>query len=213
MYTALCNATLVNRQDAIAWVQKAALELGLGFHPDTPAAEYVNTETNQPTFTAAEAVAFDAVREKAFDLLGDSIYDYGLSIQQRLLRGTLPMDKKTAEQLEAIVGGEAWERNGEWVVTVNEEDGSIVLYTGEGIFQYESDEALDADKPMATVNATIPSAEDLWVLVDTKGNVFFQNNKLERGWRYEDDARREAMALQSRGEGKFQVVRKSDADV
>lgn len=122
------------------------------------------------------------------------------------------MDKKTAEQLEAVVGGEVWERDGEWVVTVNEEDGSIVLYSGAGVFQYKDDAALDADQPMATVNATIPAAAELWVLVDTDGNVFYQHDALERGWRYEEDARREAIALQSRGEGRFQVVRKSEVE-
>lgn len=120
------------------------------------------------------------------------------------------MDKTTAEQLEAIVGGEAWERNGEWVVTVNEQDGSIVLYSGEAVLQFKDDEALDANRPMGTVNGTIPAAEDLWVLIDAKGNVFFRSTALERGWRYEEDARREAMGLESRGAGKFMVVQRSE---
>jgi hypothetical protein len=119
------------------------------------------------------------------------------------------MDKKTAEQLEALVGGEAWERDGAWVVSAYQEDGTIALFTGEQVLQFADDKALDENRPMGTVNVSVPSADDLYVLVDAKGNVFYKSAELERGWPHEEDARQEAMALQSRGEGKFQVVQRS----
>lgn len=41
------------------------------------------------------------------------------------------MDEWTAEQLAAIVGGEAWQSGGGiYVVTVNRDDGSLVVFSG-----------------------------------------------------------------------------------
>lgn len=120
------------------------------------------------------------------------------------------MDKKTAEQLEALVGGEAWERDGAWVVTAYQEDGTIALFTGEQVLQFADEEALDENRPMGTLNVSIPSADDLYVLVDAKGHVLYKSAELQRGWLLEEDARQEARALQSRGEGKWQVVQMSE---
>ncbi len=124
------------------------------------------------------------------------------------------MDEKTARELAELLDGEAWERDGGWVVSVNEEeDGSIVLYTSDGIFQFDDDDALSADTPRSTVSATIPSAADLWVVVDAKGNIFYQNDKLERGWRFEEDARMQASGFQSRDGDKYFVVQQGTTKV
>jgi hypothetical protein len=40
--------------------------------------------------------------------------------------------------------------------------------------------------------------------------VFYQDNSMERGWRHEEDALHEVRALESRGEGKFSVVKQSE---
>lgn len=202
-----CFVPPKTQEQAVEWVKSVTSAIGLGFHPDTGAADYVNRLTNEPLFSSVEAQAFDEALAQAINLLGDSIYEYGAAIQQKFLRGTVAMDKKTAEQLEALVGGEAWERNGEWVVSAHEEDGTVVLYTGQGIFQYEDDSALDADKPMASVNASIPSAEDLWVLIDEQGDIIYQNNLLKRGWRYQEDAQRQARVLHTNAGVKFRVER------
>jgi hypothetical protein len=121
------------------------------------------------------------------------------------------MDEKTAEQLAAIVGGEAWQSGGGiYLVTVNRDDGSLVVFSGEAICEYANDEAFDASKPSKTILLTIPETEELYVIVDLKGNVFYLDNAMERGWRHEEDAEHEARGLESRGEGKFSVVKQSE---
>lgn len=121
------------------------------------------------------------------------------------------MDERTAEQLAVIVGGEAWQSGGGiWLVTVTRDDGSLVVFSGDAICEYESDEAFDAGRAAKTILLTIPETEDLYVIVDLKGNVFYQDNPMERGWRYEEDALHEARALESRGEGRFSVVKQSE---
>lgn len=121
------------------------------------------------------------------------------------------MDERTAEQLASIVGGEAWHSGGGiWLVTVNRDDGSLVVFSGDAICEYENDEAFDASRASKTILLTIPETEDLYVIVDLKGNVFYQDNVMERGWRYKEDALHEARALESRGEGKFSIVRQNE---
>ncbi len=121
------------------------------------------------------------------------------------------MDERTAEQLAVIVGGEAWQSGGGiWLVTVNRDDGSLVVFSEDAICEYESDAAFDAARSANTILLNIPETEDLYVIVDLKGDVFYQDNVMERGWRHEEDALHEARALESRGEGKFSVVRQSE---
>jgi hypothetical protein len=121
------------------------------------------------------------------------------------------MDERTADQLAAIVGGESWQSGGGiYLVTVNRDDGSLVVFSGDSICEYENDDAFDAGRASKTVLLDIPEADDLYVIVDLKGNVFFLDNAMERGWKHEQDAQHEASALQSRGEGRFSVIRHSE---
>jgi hypothetical protein len=121
------------------------------------------------------------------------------------------MDERTAEQLAVLVGGEAWQSGGGiWLVTVNRDDGSLVVFSADSICEYENDEAFDAGQAARTIVLPIPETEDLYVLVDLKGNVFYHDSAMERGWRYEEDALHEARALESRGEGRFSVVKQSE---
>lgn len=121
------------------------------------------------------------------------------------------MNERTAEQLAAILGGEAWQSGGGiWLFTVNREDGALVVFSGDAICEYENEEAFDAGRASKTILLTIPETEDLYVVVDLEGTVFYRDNVLERGWRYEEDAVQEARALESRGEGRFTVVRQSE---
>lgn len=121
------------------------------------------------------------------------------------------MDEQTAEHLATIVGGEAWQSGGGiYLVTVNREDGSLVVFSGDAIAEYENDEAFDAGRASKTILLSIPDTDDLYVLVDLEGNVFYCDNALERGWRYQEEAEHEARALESRGEGRFSVVRQSE---
>lgn len=110
------------------------------------------------------------------------------------------MDERTAEQLAAIVGGEAWQ-GGVYLVTVKRDDGSLVVFSGGAICEYESDETFDAGNASKTILLNIPETEDLYVIVAVKGNVFYLDHAMERGWRYQEDAEYEARALRSRGMG------------
>jgi hypothetical protein len=121
------------------------------------------------------------------------------------------MDEKTANQLASLFGGESWQSGGGiHVVTVNRDDGSLVVFSGDSICEYENEEAFDAGRPSNTITLTIPETDALYVIVDLKGNVYYLDDKMKRGWRYEEDALREARAWESRGEGRFSVVRESE---
>lgn len=56
------------------WIRSAVAFVGLGFHPDIPAADYVETENLRPLFTSAEVRAWDAAQDAAVDLLGWSAF-------------------------------------------------------------------------------------------------------------------------------------------
>jgi len=119
--------------------------------------------------------------------------------------------RTNSRQLATIIGGEAWQSGGGiYLVTVNRDDGSLVVLSGDTICEYENDEAFDAGRASKTVLLNIPETQDLYVIVDLRGIVFYQDNVMERGWRYEEDATQEARALESRGEGRFSVVRQSE---
>lgn len=121
------------------------------------------------------------------------------------------MDERTAEKLAVLVGGEAWQSGGGiYVVTVHRDDGSLVVFSGDAICEYENDQAFDAGRASNTILLNIPETEDRYVVVDLKGSVFYQDNAMECGWRYEEDALHEARALESRGEGRFTVVKQSE---
>ncbi len=121
------------------------------------------------------------------------------------------MDERTAAYLAVILGGEAWQSGGGvYVVTVNRDDGSLVVFSSDAICEYENNEAFDRGRASKTILMQIPETEDLYVIVDLKGNVFYNDNAMERGWRYEEDALQEVRALESRGEGRFSVVRQSE---
>lgn len=55
-----------SRDDVRNIIAKVALWVGGGFHPDTPAEDYVNLKSGGPTFTAQDAVVFERVREAMF---------------------------------------------------------------------------------------------------------------------------------------------------
>ena len=121
------------------------------------------------------------------------------------------MDEHTAEQLATIVGGEAWQSGGGvYLVTVNRDDGALVVISGDAVCEYESDAEFEANKATRMILLNIPETEDLYVIVNLEGNVFYLDNAMERGWRNQEDAEHEARALESRGEGRFSVVRQSE---
>lgn len=123
------------------------------------------------------------------------------------------MDEKTAEQLAAIVGGEAWNSGGGiWLVTVNRDDGSLVVFSGDAIAEYENEDAFDATQARKTILLTIPETDGLWVVTDAKGGVIYRDADMKRGWPDEEDARHEAMGIESRTGERMFTVRQSEAD-
>ena len=54
-----------DRDSAIGFVEWCALRLGLGYHPDTPFADYVDGD-GRPVFSPAQAHGLDALTEQAF---------------------------------------------------------------------------------------------------------------------------------------------------
>jgi hypothetical protein len=47
------------------------------------------------------------------------------------------MNQKQAELLAKAVGGDAWQSGGGvWVVTLNREDGRLVVFSGEAVCEY-----------------------------------------------------------------------------
>lgn len=121
------------------------------------------------------------------------------------------MDEQTAEHLAAIVGGESWQSGGGlYLVTVHRDDGSMVVFSGDAISEYDNEEAFDAGRASKVIMSSIPETDELYVIVDLNGSVYYLDDKMERGWRFEEDALHEARAWESRGEGRFTVVRQSD---
>lgn len=125
------------------------------------------------------------------------------------------MNEKQATTLAAIVGGGAqpWQSGGGiWLVTVERNDGKMVVFSGDAVSQYDSEEAFESNHATATIEIADPLNGDRWVIVDDEGNVFYEHDELELGWSDEYEAEREAKALESRGEGSYLVVRQDDAE-
>ena len=75
--------SISSHSDLVKFIEFCINILGGGFHPDTPFDDYVNLETNEPTFSQAEVVALDVLMEQAFEKYGDKIYDISLKMLNR----------------------------------------------------------------------------------------------------------------------------------
>jgi hypothetical protein len=146
------------------------------------------------------------------------------------------MDQKQAETLASILGGEAWHSGGGiWLVTIPKDDGRLVVFSGDCICEYASEEAFHSSSgPAAEVPRTragkasgsapnlprlceaeeapallaridLPAVEDRWVIQDDEGNIFYENDDLELGWTDEYEAERQARYLETREGGRLWV--------
>jgi hypothetical protein len=114
------------------------------------------------------------------------------------------MNENQAEALASIVGGEAWQSGGGiWLVTLYREDGKLVVFSGDAVCEYESEEAFDEGR--ASNEIALNEDGQWWVLSDKQGNVVYRDGQLQTGWRCEEDARREALALWSRTGQRYMV--------
>lgn len=71
-------AAITTEAELQALVDWCVGTIGLGYHPDTPAAEY------EPAFDAETAARLDALHEQAFERFGDRIYSLGVDAFQAI---------------------------------------------------------------------------------------------------------------------------------
>lgn len=57
--------------EAVEVLEWCARNIGPGFHPDTPAHDYIVLATGEPTLTDAEAIALNLALDEVFHLLDD----------------------------------------------------------------------------------------------------------------------------------------------
>jgi hypothetical protein len=90
--------------DAVCFIESCMIWIGAGFHPDTPMSQYVTLgKDGQPTFTPNEVIYNQERLNKAFELLGDDIYECGMEIGYKLGYYPRPDDHdKDASDLEII---------------------------------------------------------------------------------------------------------------
>jgi hypothetical protein len=58
-------------EQAVAWVEWAEAEIGVGWHPDTSAEALIEYATGRPTFTGERAKRYEEGLEAAHQLLPD----------------------------------------------------------------------------------------------------------------------------------------------
>jgi hypothetical protein len=130
--------------------------------------------------------------------------------------GGTRMNQKQAEALAAIIGGQAWQSGGGiWLVTRERGDGRAVVFNGECVCEYESDDAFTNDEePLSCIELYAGKngepewdAQDRWVIVDGKGNEFYEHDAggLGIGWSSREEAERQARYLKGREGGVWAV--------
>jgi hypothetical protein len=74
--------------DALRFMRELTKAIGPGFHPDTPAADYVSAQSDVVLFTNDQALRIDADIDRAFCLLESAErdpYQIAHRVQRRLL--------------------------------------------------------------------------------------------------------------------------------
>jgi hypothetical protein len=122
------------------------------------------------------------------------------------------MNDKQAQALASIFGGEAWQSGGGiWLAAYWRGDGKYIVFSGDAVCEYDSEEDFDDGKATNTI-LLASGDEEWWVVGDDKGNTFFQSDEFEVGWRSQEEAEHEASYLQSREGGHFFARRQEDED-
>lgn len=123
------------------------------------------------------------------------------------------MNEKRANALAKVLSGEAWQSGGGiWLVSLNI-GGKVVVFSGDCVCEYESEAAFDESRPSKAIDLVDMDDDERWVIVDASGSFMYADNDLELGWCNEFDARQEARGLESRGEGRWQVMRCDELEV
>ena len=62
------------------------------------------------------------------------------------------MNQKQSQTLAQLVGGYAWQSGGGiWLVLLERWDGALVVFSGDAICEYPSQEAFEQGQPTATI--------------------------------------------------------------
>lgn len=73
---------------AVIWLRHVTKWIGPGFHPDTPATDYIRLDNAIPLLTPIQAERLDRDLARCFRLLegnGRTPYDVSIKVQRRLL--------------------------------------------------------------------------------------------------------------------------------
>ena len=84
-------------RDCIRWLRAVTYWVGPGFHPDTPAGDYVKSD-DSPSFDVAVCKRLDADLDRCFDVLeslGRDPYAIAVKPQKRMLK---PMFQACSDQ-------------------------------------------------------------------------------------------------------------------
>ena len=113
------------------------------------------------------------------------------------------MNEQQANALAEVFSGEAWNSGGGiWLAAYWRGDGKYVVFSGDAVCEYESDEAFDNGRASNTL-LLASGDEEWWVVSDAKGNVIFRDSDLKTGWRSREEAEHEARGLESRTGERF----------
>lgn len=86
-------ADAATAKETIAWLRHVAKAIGPGFHPDTPAADYIRLSDDAALFTPEEAIRLDADLQRSFEILkavGRDPYTVCGRVQRRQLGMPFP---------------------------------------------------------------------------------------------------------------------------
>jgi len=87
------------KEDAVSFIECCMIWIGAGFHPDTQMNDYVDGD-GLPAFTDDEARDNQEKLDKAFELLGEDIYECGMELGYKL--GYYPRPKDEEAIVQAI---------------------------------------------------------------------------------------------------------------
>jgi len=119
------------------------------------------------------------------------------------------MNEIQAEALAIAIGGEAWQSGGNiWLVTVHRADGALVVFSGDAVCEYETEEAFDQGRQRSSILlATSDDDAGWWAVTDGRGRTVYRDSAHKLGWRWREDAEEEASALESKTGIAFTVER------
>ena len=81
----LSHDPVIDRASAVAFVAACVDQIGPGYHPDTPFADYVDS-AGARLFAEKHAAELDSATAAAFSFLGDDLYNAAARHQRHLLR-------------------------------------------------------------------------------------------------------------------------------